>query len=85
MDTITQPPHVTRTESYVTTRSEIESVVDAKLRNFAEELTAKLEKDRKEDLKKSAMTYGVGGVAGLVVGAGSVLLIQKLRRRPSKP
>lgn len=86
MDTVTSPPHVStvsRTE-YVNTRSEVEAIMDAKLRNFATELTAKMERERKEQMKERATTYGTGGVVGLVVGVGSVLLIQKLQRR-SKP
>ena len=81
--TVTTAPHIPPRPSpdQYTNHGQVEAIVDTKLRQFAAEIEQRISgAERRANLRQRALTYGVGGVAGLAVGIGGTLIVQRLRR-----
>ena len=80
-DTVTHPPpSIPRGTDPATFKTDVETIVDARIRMYDEERRRRDAEARQADIKQRAMTYGVGGAIGLLVGVGGTLVAQRLRR-----
>jgi hypothetical protein len=76
------PPHLHRglDPSQVVTRIEVEAIVDTRIRMYEDERRRIDDAARVSTAKQRLMTYGLGGIAGLMTGITGTIIVQRMRR-----
>lgn len=75
-DTVPHPPIMPRSNQALN-EAEVLVLIDQRLREYD---ASRRTNQHMVDMRQKVMTYGVGGVIGAAVGAGTVLLVQKIKK-----
>lgn len=86
-DTITHPPAIPRgmDPQHAMTQADVEALVDSRIRAYHDQQVQQDASRAIVNVRQRMMTYGVSGMAGLGMGVGVTLLIQRIRRGRVKP